>query len=306
MTCFENGKVKDMDLPDLFKAGNNKKYICLMTLAEFVNIDIESGIKQKMVEEFHNHNNINSKIENHDDFDLIYLSIPNQLSRKDNVDSLSIYISNNLFLTVYVPWKEYDNIIETVADNLNKNTSPSANLLCLLDMFTREDSHILQGIEESINDLEDDLITSYDNGYIKDIISFRRRLLILKRYYEQLIDLFDGLGESSFLSDADLKHCGNIAGRIDRLFHTVLNMRDYVTQVREAYQSQADIALNKLMKVFTVVTTIFLPLTLITGWYGMNFKIPEYGWIYGYPAVIIICIIIVISSIVIFKKNKWF
>lgn len=71
-------------------------------------------------------------------------------------------------------------------------------------------------------------------------------------------------------------------------------------------QSQADIALNKLMKVFTVVTTIFLPLTLITGWYGMNFKMPEYGWVYAYPAVIFICIIIVISSIIIFKKNKWF
>jgi len=305
MTCFENGKVKEMDLP-VFKAGDDKKYVCLLTLAEFMDIDIESGIKQKMAEEFHNHNNINSKIENHDDFDLIYLSIPRQLSRKDNVDSLSIYISNNLFLIVYVPWEEYDYILETVADNLNKDISPSANLLYLLDVFTREDSHILQGIEESINDLEDNLITSYDNEYIKDIISFRKHLLALKRYYEQLIDLFDRLSESSFLNEADLKHCRNIAGRIDRLFHTVLNMRDYVTQVREAYQSQADITLNKLMKVFTVVTTIFLPLTLITGWYGMNLKMPEYGWTYGYPAVISACIIIIILSIIIFKKNKWF
>ena len=66
----------------------------------------------------------------------------------------------------------------------------------------------------------------------------------------------------------------------------VLNLRDYVTQVREAYQAQIDINLNKVMKIFTVITSIFLPLTLIVGWYGMNLKMPEYSWVYGYPFVI--------------------
>ena len=74
--------------------------------------------------------------------------------------------------------------------------------------------------------------------------------------------------------------------RVDRLFHSVLNLQDYVTEVREAYQAQVDINLNQLMKLFTVITTICLPLTLIAGWYGMNFPMPEYTSSIGYPMVI--------------------
>ena len=69
-----------------------------------------------------------------------------------------------------------------------------------------------------------------------------------------------------------------------------------VSQLREAYQSQLSIRQNDLMKVFTVVTAIFLPLTLIVGWYGMNFaNMPELHWRYGYPCVFIVSIGIVLA-----------
>ena len=60
------------------------------------------------------------------------------------------------------------------------------------------------------------------------------------------------------------------------------------------------------MKIFTVITTIFLPLTLVVGWYGMNVKMPEYDWTYGYLYVIIISIVLVLVSIYIIRKKKWF
>ena len=81
------------------------------------------------------------------------------------------------------------------------------------------------------------------------------------------------------------------------------NLREYVTQVREAYQAQIDINLNKIMKFFTVVTSIFLPLTLIVGWYGMNLKIPEFNWAYGYPCVIALCLVVSAAILVWFKKK---
>ena len=77
-----------------------------------------------------------------------------------------------------------------------------------------------------------------------------------------------------------------LAGKADRLYHNVLGLRDYVTQIREAYQAEVDINLNTTMKIFTVITAIFLPLTLVAGWYGMNFNMPEYQSPYGYPIVI--------------------
>ena len=76
--------------------------------------------------------------------------------------------------------------------------------------------------------------------------------------------------------------------------------------MREAYQSQIDIEQNELMKLFTVVTVIFQPLTLLVGWYGMNFSgMPELAWKYGYPVFIIVSAVIVLILILYFKKKKW-
>ena len=95
--------------------------------------------------------------------------------------------------------------------------------------------------------------------------------------------------------------------RVERLQNHVHLLRENVLQIRELYQSMQDARQNKIMVVITIVTTIFLPLTLITGWYGMNFVyMPELQWRYGYFTVILISLIIVIAEIIYFKKKKFF
>ena len=76
-------------------------------------------------------------------------------------------------------------------------------------------------------------------------------------------------------------------------------------QLRELYQSEQGARQNRTMEILTVVTTIFLPLTLLTGWYGMNFvNMPELTWKYGYIAVIAVAAAMVIAEIIYFKKKK--
>ena len=95
--------------------------------------------------------------------------------------------------------------------------------------------------------------------------------------------------------------------RVELLQNHVHLLRENVLQIRELYQSMQDARQNKIMVVITIVTTIFLPLTLITGWYGMNFVyMPELQWRYGYFVVIIISLVIVIAEIIYFKKKKFF
>ena len=84
------------------------------------------------------------------------------------------------------------------------------------------------------------------------------------------------------------------------------SLRDFSIQIRDLYQSQLDVKQNRTMALLTVITTIFMPLTLIAGWYGMNFKyMPELEYKWAYPAVIAVSIIIVIVSLLFFKKKKW-
>ena len=86
----------------------------------------------------------------------------------------------------------------------------------------------------------------------------------------------------------------------------VSSLLDYTVQIRDTYQSQLDVRQNRIMTVLTVVTAIFMPLTLIAGWYGMNFKyMPELESEWGYPVVIGVCLLIVILSLIFFKKKKW-
>lgn len=133
---------------------------------------------------------------------------------------------------------------------------------CLLffDRLTREDFSQLEDLEQEISDLEEALITSKKQSCIKEIVLLRKKLMKLRRYYEQLASLFDVMEENlnGLLDKRDLRFVHILSGRVDRLDANVCNLRDYVTQVREAYQAQVDINLNSLMKLFTVITAIFL------------------------------------------------
>ena len=84
-------------------------------------------------------------------------------------------------------------------------------------------------------------------------------------------------------------------------------LREYASQISSEYQAQVDITQNRVMKLLTIVTTIFLPLSLIAGWYGMNFtNMPELHWALGYPAVIFAAVLIVAGLILYFRRKKWF
>ena len=95
------------------------------------------------------------------------------------------------------------------------------------------------------------------------------------------------------------------ASRASRLHDHVEMLREYVFQIREMYQSQIASNQNQIMSWLTVVTTIFLPLSLLVGWYGMNFaNMPELRWKYGYAGMILLSIVIVAVEIWFFKKKK--
>lgn len=172
----------------------------------------------------------------------------------------------------------------------------------------KPDMDNLEAFEDEIAELENNLILNSKTQCAKDIVMQRKELIRLKKYYEQLNSIFEDLtqNENNLITQAHLRYYMVLDNRVDRLFGTVLNLRDFVSQVREAYQAQIDIEQNAIMKVFTVMTSVFLPLTLIVGWYGMNLQMPEFGWRYGYPLVIGFSVIVCLSCLAFFKIKKWF
>ena len=121
----------------------------------------------------------------------------------------------------------------------------------------------------------------------------------------------EGKGRKAGLVEADLQSSAldELIGsaKADALREETRMLREYASQISSEYQAQVDIQQNRVMKLLTIVTTIFLPLSLLVGWYGMNFQgMPELSWTYGYPAVIAVSVLLAVGLIVYFKRKHWF
>jgi len=284
-------------------------YIGVLKKGELEIWSHQLGINDKVAEECLNGSA--SKFESHDGFDYISLVIPNKDDLLSCGDRVSIYFRKNLLVFICDDDQEYSllgSIIGKIEQKEIKNLSLERILYEFFDLLSVGDSQYLENLEQEITELEEALFTLKKMDYIKEIIRLRKRLLVLKRYYEQLFDLAEAMeeNENELLSSRMVRYFHILTSRTERLSDTISNLRDYVSQVREAYQTQVDINQNNIMRLFTVITAVFLPLTLIVGWYGMNFPMPEYRWTYGYPFVAVVSIVVALVSIIYFKRHKWF
>ena len=177
-----------------------------------------------------------------------------------------------------------------------------------LETIISGDLNMLERYEDEITIIEDRILEGNLTGELERNNEIRGELLKLKMYYEQLIDLGQELAENEndfFMSD-NLRFFELFTARVTRLQGLVSTLKEYTMQVRELYQSELSVKQNRIMTVLTVVTTIIRPLTLVTGWYGMNFKyMPELDSPLAYPIVIGVVILMAISGIIYFKKKKW-
>ena len=189
-------------------------------------------------------------------------------------------------------------------------TNPSLErfIYDFLEQIIYHDQSVLAKYDAELDEMEDKILAGEEDDYPKRLSEIRSDLRDMRIHYEQLEDLGQELeeNENNFFAHENLRYFHLFTQRIARLHDTTAALRDYTAQIRELYQSQLDIKQNRIMTILTIVTTIFMPLTLIAGWYGMNFKyMPELEFKAAYPIVIAVSIVIVILSLVFFRKKKW-
>ena len=174
--------------------------------------------------------------------------------------------------------------------------------------FIEDDLHYLELFEHEISKVEEDILNANYNEFNYKMLSIKKEISRMYRYYSQLTALGEALSENEmdFFGKDEIATFRVFTERASRLQFEAQLLREYAMQVQEVYQSEISIRQNDVMKVLTIVTMIFLPLTLIVGWFGMNFEyMPELGWKYSYPLVIVFCIFVVILCLWIFKKKRF-
>lgn len=200
-------------------------------------------------------------------------------------------------------------LLQNMSETKTWKSPGIGHVLCdiLEEMIANELSYI-QDLENRIARMEDAALCGTLENFNSHMISFRKEVLALFHYYSQLSEIgaIFQEDENGLFRKEDRLLFRMFTERVNRLREETQILREYSTQVQEMYQAQIDIRQNQIMKILTVVTAVFLPLSLIAGWYGMNFAfMPELKWKYGYIFVILLSAAVVLLCIWLFRKKKF-
>ncbi len=213
-------------------------------------------------------------------------------------DSFSVYISNNK-----------DELNAKLQQFITQKTTPSSLFMSVIGGLTENDYLKLEKIEQELVDLQERISAEKDLDAVNNEINlYRKEMVSQKQRYDQFLNIveFFDMHSHTIDSDEEQEKFKVLDRRIPKLRNEVLYLRDMLSQLTDYCQTQFDMRQNHLMKIFTIITAIFMPLQLIAGWYGMNLVMPEFGFKYAYPVVTGISVAIVVGLITFFYKKKWF
>ncbi len=202
-----------------------------------------------------------------------------------------------------------ESLLSKIADHKTWRKPGTKSLLyTFLESLISKDFIYLEELENRLAKLEDSVLNGGLDNFNHKLMNFRKEIAIWYSYYSQLIEITRKLreNEGEFFEDDGLRLFELFSDHVHSLQNSSQSLREYAVQIREAYQAEIDIKQNKIMEILTIVTTLCLPLTLITGWYGMNFEgMPELKWKYGYPGIIVVSIFVIMGCMWWFKKKKF-
>ena len=167
---------------------------------------------------------------------------------------------------------------------------------------------ITEKISERIEELEESILSELDNQTIHTIHHLKLNMLTLKKYIWPMREIISSLakGESDLIREATIIYLRDVYDHIIHAIDTVETTRDMLAGMLDIYLSSLSNRLNQVMKVLTIIATIFIPLTFIAGVYGMNFKyMPELDWQWGYPMAWCIMATVAGAMMLYFKRKKW-
>ena len=190
---------------------------------------------------------------------------------------------------------------------LNKNTAFLA--YCLLDRIVDDYFIVLESYNNRVEAIDKSLFKNENSDILSKIHRLKRDAVRLRRTLLPLRDVFYQLavrGDFAIFKGESTVYLRDVYDHNMQLIESLDASRDMVLSMMDIYLSFQSNRMNQQMRVLTVITIIFMPLTVITGIYGMNFdNMPELHWHYGYFMVLGVMLCIIIGLLIFFSRRKW-
>ena len=263
----------------------------------------------------------NPKIDYYEDHLLVIMQMvrPKPSGRGFTSEQVSFVLGRKRLLTFQEEssWDCFESVRDRIRHNIGIVRSQGADYLMytLIDTIIDSFFPVLDSLGEYIDTLEDEVVTNPSRNTIEKIHDLRRRLMKLRRYLWPQRTVINSLirDGSQFLSSEMRIYLQDCYDHVVQVIDILENYREIVSSLMDVYLSSVSNRMNEVMKLLTVISSIFIPLTFIVGVYGMNFdpqaspwNMPELDWDYGYPAVWGLMIVIAAGLVVFFWRRGWF
>lgn len=239
---------------------------------------------------------------------MIYLIDPGQ---KLLTEQLSIITGSNFVITFQERVGDvFERLRERIRMGRPRLRKSGADYLtyCLMDSVVDNYFVVLDTLGDQLEDLEEEVLESPQTDTMEGIYSMKRKLISLRKSISPLRDVVSKLSksESALISRDTDPYMNDLFDHTFHVMETIETYRETASSLLDTYMTGVSNRMNEVMKVLTIIATIFIPLTFIAGIYGMNFEwMPELKWVWAYPVIWCIMLIVTAFMLIFFRRKKW-
>jgi magnesium transporter len=253
------------------------------------------------------------KIEDYEDYIFIVLRMLrfDEEENETKSEQVSVILGTNFVISFQEKERDvFDPIRERLRNSKGRIRKMSADFLAysLIDAIIDNYFMVLERLGETIEEIEDSLVSNPTAARLQKIHDLRREMIFLRKSVWPLREVISRLerSESPLINEATCAYFRDVYDHAIQVMDAVETFRDMLSGMLDIYLSSVSNRMNEIMKVLTVITTIFIPLTYIAGIYGMNFRyMPELNQTWTYPAILALMFVLAMFMVFFFRRRKW-
>jgi len=252
------------------------------------------------------------KAEEYDKYLFVVMKMLTPVGTGISSEQVSLVLGDGWLLTFQegLDGDPFNPVRERLKNAQGRIRSQGADFLAysLMDVVVDNYFLVLEQVADRIEDMEEDLMGNPSQRTLAEIYQLKRELIFIHKAIWPLREVINSMirRESPLIKESTLIYLRDLYDHTIQVIETTETLRDMLSGMLDIYLSSVSNRMNAVMKVLTIIATIFMPLTFIAGLYGMNFRyMPELEWRWGYPLVLLLMVLVTVGMLIFFRRKKW-